>query len=80
MSVCRQPWQQAAPPSHWTSYNMVSVLKLNWIYINNGCGFLPQGYNVAPSTLAYFPASMETNIPVCYLVVVTLFGLAVCQM
>jgi len=25
-----------------------------------------QGYNVAPSTLAYFPASMETNTPVCY--------------
>lgn len=26
MSVCRQPWQQATPLSHWTSYNMVSVV------------------------------------------------------
>lgn len=25
-----------------------------------------QGYNVAPSTLAYFPASMETSMPVCH--------------
>ena len=34
--------------------------------IDSGHGISPQGYNVAPSTLAYFPASMETNIPVCY--------------
>lgn len=26
MSACKQPWQQATPLSHWTSYNMVSVV------------------------------------------------------
>ena len=70
-AMCKQPWQQATQLSQWTSYNMVSSCDLIGC-INDGCDISPQGYNVAPSTLAYFPASMETNVTVSCCIVFTL--------